>query len=167
MNALADRVGAAIRPMREHDLPQIAAIEARAYEFPWSQGIFADCLRAGYCCWTLVAAGQVAGYGILSVGADEAHLLNLCVDAEFRQRGLARRLLTHLLGLAREHYATICFLEVRPSNPAAIALYESAGFRQVAVRRNYYPAREGREDAVVMTMQLPALTAVESPAGLG
>ena len=140
--------------MREHDLSHISDIEARAYEFPWSQGIFADCLRAGYCCWTLVAGGQVAGYGILSVGAEEAHLLNLCVDPDFRRRGLARRLLNHLLRLAREHYATICFLEVRPSNPGAIALYEGQGFRKIAVRRDYYPARQGREDAVVMTLQL-------------
>ena len=170
MSAVSERVGAAIRPMREHDLPRIAAIETRAYEFPWSEGIFADCLRAGYCCWTVVAGGQIAGYGILSVGADEAHLLNLCIDPDFRQRGLARRLLSHLLRLARDHAAVICFLEVRPSNPAAIALYESEGFRQVAVRRNYYPARTGREDAVVMTIQLPAAeagAAVESPAGLG
>jgi len=154
VSAVPERVGAAIRPMREHDLSRISEIEARAYEFPWSQGIFADCLRAGYCCWTLVAGGQVAGYGILSVGADEAHLLNLCIDPDYRRRGLARRLLNHLLRLAREHYATICFLEVRPSNPGAIALYAGEGFRQVAVRRNYYPAREGREDAVVMTLQL-------------
>lgn len=162
--------GAAVRPMREHDLAAIAAIEARSYEFPWSQGIFADCLRAGYCCWTMMAAGTVAGYGILAVAADEAHLLNLCIDPDFRQRGLARKLLKRLLELANEHRAGIIFLEVRPSNLAAIALYETAGFRRVAVRRNYYPAREGREDAVVMTLRMDeaaALEAVESPGGLG
>jgi ribosomal-protein-alanine N-acetyltransferase len=118
----------------------------------------------------MMAAGAVAGYGILAVAADEAHLLNLCIDPDFRQRGLARKLLNRLLELATEHRAGIIFLEVRPSNLAAIALYETAGFRRVAVRRNYYPAREGREDAVVMTLRMDeeaAPEAVESPGGLG
>ena len=161
---------AALRPMRDHDLPAIAEIEARSYEFPWSLGIFNDCLRAGYCAWTLAVAGRVVGYGIVSVVLDEAHLLNLCIDPDFRRHGHARALLEHLMALTRQHGVLIMFLEVRPSNPGAIALYETAGFRRVAVRRNYYPAHDGREDAVVMSLRFePAATGspVESPADPG
>lgn len=144
----------AIRPMREHDLPAIDVIEASAYDFPWSRGLFADCLRAGYCCWTLTVGEAVAGYGILSVAAGEAHLLNLCVAPEHQQRGHARALLHWLLQVAREHAVEVIFLEVRPSNTAALALYQREGFVEIGVRRNYYPARTGREDALVLTLRL-------------
>lgn len=145
-----------LRPMREHDLVQIVAVEQRAYEFPWSIGIFADCLRVGYCCWTLLAADTIIGYGIMAVAADEAHVLNLCIDPAHRRRGHARALLERLLGLAGEHRAAIVFLEVRPSNEAAIELYHQAGFQQIAVRRDYYPATVGREDALVLGKHLGA-----------
>lgn len=145
-----------LRPMREHDLVQIVAVEQRAYEFPWSIGIFADCLRVGYCCWTLLAADTIIGYGIMAVAADEAHVLNLCIDPAHRRRGHARALLERLLGLAGEHRAAIVFLEVRPSNEAAIELYHQAGFQRIAVRRDYYPATVGREDALVLGKHLGA-----------
>ena len=144
----------AIRPMREHDLPAIDAIEGSAYEFPWTRGLFADCLRAGYCCWTLAVDEAIAGYGILSIAAGEAHLLNLCVAPQMQRRGHARALLHWLLQVAREHAVEVVFLEVRPSNTAAIALYLDEGFVEIGVRRNYYPAREGREDALVFTLRL-------------
>ncbi|MGE3773079.1 MAG: ribosomal protein S18-alanine N-acetyltransferase [Gammaproteobacteria bacterium] len=143
-----------LRPMREHDLAQVVALEQRAYEFPWSLGIFADCLRVGYCCWTLELDDALAGYCIMSVAAEEAHVLNVCVAPEQRRQGHARRMLEHLVGIARGHRATVVFLEVRPSNPAAITLYLDFGFHQLAVRRNYYPAREGREDALVLALRL-------------
>jgi ribosomal-protein-alanine N-acetyltransferase len=139
--------------MREHDLPQVVAIEQQAYEFPWSLGIFKDCLRVGYCCWTLAFDDAVAGYCIMSVAAGEAHVLNVCVDETRRRRGHARRMLEHMVTLARGHRATILFLEVRPSNRAAIDLYLDFGFRQLAVRRDYYPARDGREDALVLALR--------------
>lgn len=145
-----------IRPMREHDLPAIDVIEASAYEFPWNRGLFADCLRAGYCCWTLAVDGVIAGYGILSVAAGEAHLLNLCVAPAHQRRGHARALLHWLLEVARGHGVEVVFLEVRPSNPAAIALYREEGFVEIGVRRNYYPARHGRENALVFTRRLDA-----------
>lgn len=143
-----------LRPMREHDLAGVVALEQRAYEFPWSLGIFADCLRVGYCCWALDITDALAGYCIMSVAAEEAHVLNVCVAPEHRRRGHARRMLDHLLDTARGHRARVVFLEVRPSNPAAIELYLDFGFRQLAVRRNYYPAREGREDALVLAYRL-------------
>ncbi len=154
MNAVSEHGAPQLRPMREHDLAQIVALEQRAYPFPWSLGIFADCLRVGYCCWTLEADAAVAGYCIMSVAAEEAHVLNVCVAPEYRRQGHARRMLEHLVEVARRHRATVIFLEVRPSNPAAITLYLDFGFRRLAVRRNYYPAQQGREDALVLALRL-------------
>ena len=150
-----------LRPMREHDLAQVVAVEQRAYEYPWSLGIFADCLRVGYCCWTLAEGETVIGYCIMAVASDEAHVLNVCVDPDRQREGHGRRMLEHMIDIARGHHATILFLEVRPSNAAAIGLYAGFGFRQLAVRRNYYPARAGREDALVLALDLPA----DEPAG--
>ena len=150
MNAVVKTDLPELRPMREHDLAQIAAIEARAYEFPWTLGIFADCVRTGYCCWSSSLNARVIGYGIMAVAADEAHILNLCVDPVAQRRGYAQQMLEHLLGVAQRHCATIVFLEVRPSNHAARALYTRNGFDQIAVRRGYYPAARGREDALVL-----------------
>jgi ribosomal-protein-alanine N-acetyltransferase len=143
-----------IRAMRRDDLAQVAAIEASAYEFPWSPGIFRDCLQAGHGCWVLDEAGGVIGYGILSAAAGEAHVLNLCVAPAHQGRGHGRRLLRRLLDTARWHGAERVFLEVRPSNPAAQALYERSGFNEIARRPNYYPVAGGREDAIVMALEL-------------
>ena len=142
------------RPMRQVDVPLVSAIEQRAYEFPWTAGIFRDCLGAGYQCWVAEGAEGLLGYGVLSIGADEAHLLNLCVDPAIQGRGLGRRLLKRMVDLARWHMADRVFLEVRPSNPTAIALYISEGFNEIGQRPRYYPAKNGREDAIVMAMEL-------------
>lgn len=151
------------RPMREIDVPVVAAIEARAYAFPWTPGIFRDCLVAGYPCWVADTTDGVQGYGVLSIGADEAHLLNLCVDPAAQRRGLGRRMLRRMLDLARWHMADRVFLEVRPSNPEARALYASEGFVDIGCRPRYYPAREGREDAIVMALELAAPAARPPP----
>jgi ribosomal-protein-alanine N-acetyltransferase len=151
--------------MREHDLPQVVAVEQRAYEFPWTLGIFADCLRVGYCCWSLADDDVVVGYCIMAVAADEAHVLNLCVDPLQQRRGHGRHILEHMLGLAAAHHASLVFLEVRPSNRVAIDLYVAAGFERIAVRRNYYPVVGGREDALVLALRLPR--PVESPPPVG
>ena len=160
-----------IRPMREHDLPVVADIEARAYEFPWSIGVFEDCLRAGYSCWTLLQDGAISGYGIVTLGAGEAHLLNLCVAPEQQGRGHARQLLGWLLNRLEEREVTVVFLEVRPSNVRAIDLYKAAGFDQIGLRRDYYPAAEGREHALVFSLRLatvdPDARVVESPRTVG
>lgn len=142
------------RPMTRQDIPQVAAVEASAYEFPWSPQIFRDCLTAGHKCWVLQEHGVVVGYGILSTGAGEAHVLNICVSPRQQKRGHGRRILQRLLDLARMHRATRVYLEVRPSNGRAQAMYEHAGFNEVGRRPNYYPARRGREDAIVMAMEL-------------
>ncbi|MEO7149253.1 MAG: ribosomal protein S18-alanine N-acetyltransferase [Rhodanobacteraceae bacterium] len=143
-----------LRPMLRTDLAAVAAIEAAAYEFPWSQHIFRDCIEAGHKCWVLESYDDVIGYGILSAGADEAHILNLCVAPAEQDRGHGGRLLHRLLDLARWHGVHRVFLEVRPSNSAAQGMYERAGFNEIGRRPNYYPARRGREDAIVMAMEL-------------
>jgi ribosomal-protein-alanine N-acetyltransferase len=143
-----------VRPMRQHDIEIVADIEKRAYPFPWSPGIFRDCLRAGHQCWVLEAGTKLLGYGVLSAAAGEAHLLNLCIAPEHHGHGHGRRLLRRMIDLARWHGAAQVFLEVRPSNPHAIALYEAEGFNQIGNRPNYYPAEKGREDAIVMAMEL-------------
>lgn len=141
------------RPMQESDLSAVAAIERQVYEFPWSEGIFADCVRVGYSCWVLELAGELAGYGVVSTAAGEAHILNLCVAPDFQGRGHGRRLLNRMIDLARWHRARSIFLEVRPSNHRAIKMYEAKGFSCVGRRPNYYPAHEGREDALVMALR--------------
>jgi ribosomal-protein-alanine N-acetyltransferase len=139
-----------IRPMHELDIPIVAAIEKSAYQFPWSEGIFRDCLRVGYVCRVLDVGGDMGGYGIMSIGAGEAHILNVCVRDEYRCRGFARKTLMYLLERARLAGMHEAFLEVRPSNVAAARLYHSLGFEQVGVRRGYYQATVGREDAAVL-----------------
>lgn len=142
--------------MRRDDLAAVNALEAASYEFPWTPGIFADCLRAGHSCWVLWCDGQVAGYGILSIAAGEAHVLNVCIGAAFRGRSLGRHLMRRLLDVARWNGAERVFLEVRPSNPVAQTLYLSLGFAEIGRRPRYYPARDGREDAIVMSLEFPS-----------
>ena len=139
-----------LRPMFDTDLDAVLAIEQRSYAFPWSRGIFRDCLRVGYGCCVLEVDCVLIGYGIISSGAGESHLLNVCIREEFRARGMGRRLLRELLDMAAHAGARITFLEVRPANLGAIRLYESMGFHQIGVRRGYYQAEGGREDAIVM-----------------
>jgi ribosomal-protein-alanine N-acetyltransferase len=136
--------------MNELDVPVVGVIERAAYQFPWSEGIFRDCLRVGYVCRVVEVNGEMAGYGIMSVGAGEAHVLNVCVRDEYRCRGLARKMLLYLLERARIAGMYEAFLEVRPSNIAAASLYHSLGFEQVGIRRGYYQATVGREDAQVL-----------------
>ena len=113
------RPAAQMRTMRIEDLGVVSAMEAASYEFPWSIGIFADCLKTGHPCWVLCMGTAIAGYAILSVGAGEAHLLNICIDPGYRGQGLGRYLLGRMLDIARWNGAERLFLEVRPSNPLA------------------------------------------------
>ena len=161
MAALPQALPAILRPMRADDLAQVAEIEMASYEFPWTRGILRDCLSAGYNAWVLASGARIIGYGILSVAAQEAHLLNLCVAPSEQGQGYGQRLLKRMLDLARWHEVQRVFLEVRPSNRHAIALYEHAGFNEIGRRRGYYPARKNREDAIVMALEL--LPPEESP----
>ena len=148
------QAGPVLRPMYEEDLDAVMEVELRAYPFPWTRGIFQDCLRADYPGRVLTQGGGVVGYGMLSLAADEAHVLNVCVDPLCQSRGHGRRLLRELVRVARQRGAQRVFLEVRPSNLSAIALYHSEGFNEIGRRPRYYPADNGREDALVMAMEL-------------
>ena len=140
--------------MRDEDLPEVLAVENAIYTHPWTQGNFADSLRAGYDCRTWRIGAELVGYFVLMAAAGEAHLLNLSVAAAHQRRGHGSELLRQAASLARLRGAKNIFLEVRPSNRGAQALYTRFGFRKVAVRRGYYPADSGREDALVLTRAL-------------
>ena len=143
-----------LAPMREADLDEVVAVERTIYTHPWTRINFADSIRSGYECRTWRLEGELIGYFVLLAAAGEAHLLNLSVAAAHQRSGHGRNLLIEAVALARSLGATSLFLEVRPSNDAAQALYASHGFRKVAVRRGYYPAHSGREDALVLNLPL-------------
>ena len=142
------------RPMTEADLDAIMEIEPHIYSHPWSRGNFSDSLVSGYSAWVLLDGAKIIGYALMMMVLDEAHLLNLSVAKTYQKQGLGRLLLEHMIAIARKHDAANMFLEVRPSNISAIALYENIGFNEMAVRRGYYPAQNGREDAVLMGLAL-------------
>lgn len=154
MSAVLKSPAAEMRPMQENDFAAILLIENSVYPFPWTRGIFADCLRVGYSSWVLEMDQEIIGYAVLSAAADEAHILNLCIAIEHHRQGHGQRLLDRLLDLARWHRAKTLFLEVRPGNHSAINLYQNTGFNVVGRRPNYYPAAEGREDALLMAREL-------------
>ena len=141
-------------PMQEIDLAEVMAIESVLYTHPWTRANFGDSLCAAYQCWTWRLGNELLGYFILLVAAGEGHLLNLSVASARQRAGHGSALLKEAMRLARNRGAQHLFLEVRPSNEGAKALYDRFGFRQVAVRRGYYPAHGGREDALVLTLAL-------------
>ncbi len=147
-----------IRRLQPEDIDDVLHIERGAYRFPWNERIFRDCLRVGYRCFAATdLAGDIAGYSLLSIAVDEAHVLNLCVAEPYRRQGVAQLLLERLFRGARAARARAVLLEVRPSNTAARALYNAYGFKRIATRRNYYPVDGGREDAYLLSrrMDLP------------
>jgi len=145
------------RRMAAADLDALMVVENEIYPHPWTRGNFADALSAGYHCWVMECAGFLSGYTVVTVAAGESHLLNLSIATQWQRCGLGRELLRFGMRVAHDYGARRMFLEVRPSNPRAIAIYEVAGFRQIGLRRGYYPAGELREDAVVMERALPAV----------
>lgn len=153
MNAVLQPV-TSYRPMHSEDVDRVVAIEHEIYAFPWTRGNFADSLKAGYNCWISQVDEETMGYGVMMVAAGEAHLLNLGIAAPWQGRGLGRQLLCHLADVAREHHAEVMLLEVRTSNTAARRLYANSGFKVLTIRKNYYPATNGREDAVLMELAL-------------
>ena len=160
MNAVRDLPKPLLRRMRTSDLDAIMGIEVRAYRYPWTRGIFQDCLRVGYSCWVYedTQSGELIAYGVMTFAVDECHLMNITVRPELQGQGIGRRLLRDLVEMSRLAGAVKVLLEVRPSNAAALELYRSEGFEQVGTRKNYYPAEAGREDAYVLVRTL-----VETP----
>lgn len=143
-----------IRLMRETDIPAVLLVEKGSYDFPWSAGNFIDSIHAGYGVWVYEVGGQIVGHLVLMSVLDEAHLLNITVAPVWRRQGLGRVLLEHALETARGRNIRALYLEVRPSNWPAIGLYEKIGFEACGLRKGYYPARMGREDALVMRIML-------------
>lgn len=148
-----------LRPMQLDDLDTIMQIEPTIYSHPWTRGNFSDSLNSGYSAWVLESEGKMIGYALMMMVMDEAHLLNLSIAKPQQKQGLGRHFLEHMLKIAKNHQAANMFLEVRPSNISAIALYENMGFCEMAVRRGYYPAdaktvKSGREDAILMGLVL-------------
>jgi ribosomal-protein-alanine N-acetyltransferase len=142
------------RAMVPADVPAVGAVERASYAYPWSEGIFRDCLRVGYLCRVAELGREIVGYGIAAMGAREAHILNLCVRPDLRGRNIGRQMLLLLLDRARQAGMDDALLEVRPSNTLAIALYQSMGFVEMGRRRGYYQADGGREDALVLKLSL-------------
>lgn len=147
---------ASFRAMVEDDLSQVAGVEQDVYEHPWTLGNFKDSLASGYECWVAHdAAGALAGYFLLMLAPDDAHLLNITVVPPLQGQGFGRLLLDRACLIARSFAAPAMLLEVRPSNPRALAIYRHVGFRQIGRRKGYYPAAGGqREDAIVMRLDL-------------
>lgn len=142
------------RKMTLGDVPEIMQIEESIYSHPWTEGIFGDCIRVGYPCWVYRENNEILAYGLVSVAANEAHILNLCVSPHAQGRGLGKRMLHKLMQLAEARDADCIFLEVRVSNTIAQNLYEQEGFNHIGVRKAYYPSSEGREDALVYAKAL-------------
>lgn len=143
------------RAMQELDLDAVMTIEDEAHAFPWSRGIFQDCIRVGYYCPVLVSKNNLIAYAVMSIAAGEAHIFNVCVNKQMRKQGFGRKMMLHLIDVAKLKKVTTVFLEVRPTNLVAQSLYSQLGFSEVGKRKDYYPAEnETREDAVIMAIEL-------------
>lgn len=142
------------RAMTVGDLDAIMEIEPHIYSHPWTRGNFADSLKSAHSAWVLLHDTKIVGYALMMMVLDEAHLLNLSISKQYQKQGLGRLLLEHMIRIAQELNAANMFLEVRTSNISAIALYENIGFNEMAVRRGYYPAHNGREDAILMGLAI-------------
>ena len=142
------------RTMVNEDVPNVMQIEKSGHAFPWTEGIFSDCIRVGYRCIVLEENGEIIAYGVMSVAAGEAHVFNVAVDIQLRNKGLGRKVMERLMADAKLMKSQSLFLEVRPSNIAAVNLYESLGFNQIGIRKDYYPHPDGREDAMIFAIEL-------------
>ena len=143
-----------IRTMSYSDLKTVITVEEKAYPHPWTLGIFRDCLRIGYNAWVMTLDKKIIGYSIVMLAAGEAHILNICIGPDYQKKGLGRYLLRHLLKKSKQTDVDMVLLEVRRSNAAAQQLYQSEGFHELGVRKAYYPADNGREDAIILAKYL-------------
>lgn len=143
-----------LRAMTAQDLTAVMEIETAAYAHSWTEGNFRDCLSSEYEMVIFELQQQIIGYGVMSIAAGEAHLLNLCIQPHEQGRGFGRQLLEHLMQIAEQNNASTVYLEVRASNSRACALYHMAGFNEIGFRPGYYPSGSDREDAIVFAKSI-------------
>jgi ribosomal-protein-alanine N-acetyltransferase len=142
------------RRMTLGDVERVMRVEHEVYEFPWTEKIFSDCIRVGYYCWLALQRQNIVGHAVISVSAGESHMLNLSIAREYQRRGFGKEFIEFLIQQAQAKQAQTMLLEVRPSNTAAISCYNSAGFNEIGLRKDYYPAPEGREDALLFARHI-------------
>jgi ribosomal-protein-alanine N-acetyltransferase len=142
------------RPMSPADVEEVMRLETSVYQFPWTERIFRDCIRVGYDCWLALQADIIVAHAVVSIAAGEGHILNLAVTGEYQGKGIGKQFIQFLLGIAASKQAEIMMLEVRPSNVRAINCYNSAGFNEIGCRKDYYPAPDGKEDALLFAKQI-------------
>jgi ribosomal-protein-alanine N-acetyltransferase len=145
-----------IRAMKQEDVAGVMRIEEVVCEFPWTYSIFSDCIKVGYGCWVLEDQDEreIIGYGLVSKAGTEAHILNICIKPEWQGQGLGRRMMLHLINEGKKMLVDTVYLEVRVSNHRAFELYRTLGFTVIGQRKDYYPAKDGREDANVLQLSL-------------
>lgn len=143
-----------MRLLKRSDIDQLIEIEKQVYGYPWSAQTFRDCMKIGYSCWVMEKLGEIVAYGIVSIAAGEAHVMNLCVDPRHQRKGYGRKVMKQLISVATDERCRLILLEVRPSNEKAMALYHDMGFNEIGRRKDYYPAENGREDALLLAMDL-------------
>ncbi len=143
------------RPMTRHDLNAIVAIEQQIYDFPWSKNTFRDCLTiSSYSCWVYARGEAIIAYGILSIAAGESHVMNVCVSPAVQRQGYGLKMMSKLIDIAAERHVETMLLEVRPSNEPALNLYRRMGFNEIGARKDYYPTKNGREDALLLALEM-------------
>jgi ribosomal-protein-alanine N-acetyltransferase len=149
------KIDLAFRPMVLEDIETVMRLEQAVYEFPWTERIFKDCIRVGYDCWLALLEKEIIAHAVISVAATESHMLNLSVSTKHQGKGIGKQFIQFLLDIAGKKSAEIMMLEVRPSNVQAINCYYSAGFNEIGCRKDYYPAPNGKEDALLFAKQIP------------
>jgi ribosomal-protein-alanine N-acetyltransferase len=148
-----------VRKMHTQDIADVLCIEQSANQFPWDKKSFEDSLKTGHEAWVFQQhADEIVGFVIVQRVLDEAHLLNICVKPVAQGQGLGKIIVQHVIDYANSISAVIILLEVRRSNERAQQLYLQAGFNEMSVRKGYYPAKEGREDAILMAMDLDLMS---------
>ena len=150
-------LGLWFRPMTLSDVERVMIVEQDVYQFPWTERIFNDCIRVGYHCWLALHERDLAGHAVISITAGESHMLNLSIARRHQRKGYGRQFIDFLIEDARNSKAETMLLEVRPSNIAAIKCYNAAGFNEIGQRKDYYPAEQGREDALLFARHIPPL----------
>lgn len=154
MNALVKKPIVTVRLLLEKDLEEVVNIEKASYDFPWTIDVFQNCLKSCDECSVILYNNKICGYGIIAVTAYKAHILNLCIHPSLRNNGLGMQMLTHLTELATTQHAEAIFLEVRPNNKHALAIYAKLDFKVIGKRKDYYLTEFGQEDALVLAKNI-------------